>query len=127
VIVPELTLNLAVLDPDAADDVIAAHPEIARWVIGGHSLGGTFAARYANDTVRRSPALCYGLGTTLDDINRFRNRCPANTDFVSIEGGTHAQFGDYGPRAGDNPATISRPEQQAQAVQALLRVLRMVE
>ena len=48
-IVPELTLNLAVLDPDAADDVIAAHPEIARWVIGGHSLGGTFAARYANE------------------------------------------------------------------------------
>ena len=29
-----------------ADEIIAAHPEIAHWVIGGHSVGGTAAALY---------------------------------------------------------------------------------
>ena len=33
-------------------------------------------------------------------------RC-SNTDFVSIDGGNHAQFGDYGPQRGDGEATIS--------------------
>ena len=39
--------NLAVLDPNAADGIAASYPEIDRWYIGGHSLGGVMAARYA--------------------------------------------------------------------------------
>lgn len=152
VIVPELTLNLAVLDADAADDAIVAHPEIERWVIGGHSLGGTIAATYAGDhretisglvlwasypanntdlsTLAADVASVFGTRdglTTLDDINDSRNRLPADTHFVSIEGGNHAQFGDYGSQAGDNPATISRAEQQAAAVEASLKILRRDE
>ena len=38
---------------------------------------------------------------------------------VEIEGGNHAQFGNYGPQKGDLPATISAEEQQAQAVDAI--------
>jgi hypothetical protein len=45
-IVP-MPLDLAVLGPDKAHDVIKAHPEITRWVIGGHSLGGPMAAQFA--------------------------------------------------------------------------------
>ena len=152
VIVPDLTLNLAVLDAEAADDVIAAHPEIERWVIGGHSLGGTIAASYADQhrstisglvlwaaypsegtdlpTLDADVASIFGTRdglTTLDDIDDSRPRLPPDTDFVSIEGGNHAQFGDYGSQAGDNPATISREDQQAQAVQATLRILNAAE
>jgi dienelactone hydrolase len=152
VIVPELTLNLAVLDADAVDDVIAAHPEIEQWVIGGHSLGGTIAASYAGEhrdtisglvlwaaypsngtdlsTLDAAVASAFGTRdglTTLDDIDDSRNRLPPDTDFVSIQGGNHAQFGDYGPQAGDNPATVSRDEQQAQAIQASLRILNAIE
>jgi pimeloyl-ACP methyl ester carboxylesterase len=83
--------------------VIAAHPEIERWAIGGHSLGGTMAASYADD----HRATISGL--------------------VSIDGGNHAQFGDYGPQVGDNPATISRADQQTAAVSGTLGVLRMGE
>ena len=32
---------------------------------------------------------------------------------IEIEGGNHAQFGNYGPQEGDLPATISVEEQQA--------------
>ena len=49
VVVPELSLNLAVLDVDAASDIIAAYPSIEVWAIGGHSLGGSMAAVFAAD------------------------------------------------------------------------------
>ena len=152
VVVPELTLNLAVLDANAADDVIAAHPDIERWVIGGHSLGGAMAARYAGDhretisglvlwaaypaddtdlsTLAADVASIFGTRdglTTLDDIDESRTRLPDDTDFEAIEGGNHAQFGDYGPQAGDNAATISRAEQQAIAVQRSLDLLRSAD
>ena len=45
VIVP-MPFNLAVFKPAAAEAVIAAHPEIEHWAIGGHSLGGAMAANY---------------------------------------------------------------------------------
>lgn len=151
VVVPELTLNLAVLDAGAADSVIDAFPAVDRWVVGGHSLGGAIAAGYAEDHGDRVSGLVLwaaypaedadlssleldvasvfgtrdGL-TTREDIDGSRDRLPADTAFVAIEGGNHAQFGDYGAQAGDRPATITRPEQQAQAVRATLELLRGV-
>ena len=47
VIVP-MPFNLAVFGAGRASDVIAAHPEIRHWAIGGHSLGGAMAANYIN-------------------------------------------------------------------------------
>lgn len=52
-----MPLDLAVLAPDRADAVVAAFPEIRHWVIGGHSLGGSMAARY----VARHPGKMAGL------------------------------------------------------------------
>jgi hypothetical protein len=48
---------------------------------------------------------------------------PSGTVFVAIEGGNHAQFGWYGDQSGDNPATISREDQQEQIVQATAALL----
>ena len=47
VIVP-MPLNFAILNTDAATAVIAAFPRISTWIIAGHSLGGSMAARYAH-------------------------------------------------------------------------------
>jgi len=149
VVVPELTLNLAVLDAGAADAAIDAHPDIDRWVVGGHSLGGAIAAGYAEDhpdtvsglvlwaayPAERADLSALDLDatsvfgtrdglTTREDIDGSRDRLPTGTDFVPIEGGNHAQFGDYGPQDGDRPATITRREQQEQAVRATVEVLR---
>jgi hypothetical protein len=147
VIIP-MPLNLAVLSPDRAEAVIAAHPEIHNWAVGGHSLGGAMAANFA----RRHPAL-HGLvlwaaypassddlstsslkvvsiyGTqdglaTGDKIEASHALLPANTQWVAIEGGNHAQFGWYGPQSGDNPATISRDQQQQEVITATLDLLR---
>ena len=39
--------NLAVLDMNAAEGITAEYPDIEKWYIGGHSLGGSMAASYA--------------------------------------------------------------------------------
>ncbi|MEZ4769214.1 MAG: alpha/beta hydrolase [Caldilineales bacterium] len=148
VIVP-MPLNLAVFGIDRAADVIAAYPEVEHWAIGGHSLGGTMAASFT----RNNPDLIDGLlfmasypaggddlsgftdlavtsvsGTedglaTPADIEASRALLPANTVWVPIEGGNHAQFGYYGDQPGDGVATISREEQQRQTVEAALQLL----
>jgi hypothetical protein len=56
-----------------------------------------------------------GLATEAK-IAASRPLLPADTRWVSTEGGNHAQFGWYGPQAGDGGPTISREEQQKQIV-----------
>jgi len=148
VVITPMPLNLAVLDSGAASEVIAAHPEIENWAIGGHSLGGSMAASFAdqnpeiidglalwasypagsNDLSAQSIAVTSIYGTndgvaTPDQVLAARPLLPDNTTWVPIEGGNHAQFGWYGPQEGDNPATISREEQQAQIVSATISLL----
>jgi pimeloyl-ACP methyl ester carboxylesterase len=143
-----MPLNLAVFQPDAAANVITAHPEIVHWVVGGHSLGGSMAANFvythpgAVEGLAQwasYPAACNNLSLsgvrvlsifgTLDGlstpakIEASHALLPADTAFVPIEGGDHAQFGWYGQQSGDNPATISRENQQAQIVQATVDFL----
>lgn len=133
-----VALNLAFFDVNAAAPVIRDNPEIRAWVVGGHSLGGVaaslFAARApqvagivywaaypADDTLKqaRLPTLSiYGTRdglAALEDIAQYKPLMPADTLFVAIEGGNHAQFGDYGPQSGDNPASIP-PEAQWQQI-----------
>ena len=147
VIVP-MPLNLAVFASDAAGDVIAAYPDVSHWAIGGHSLGGAMAARFAyghlaevqglvlwaaypdssNDLSDRDLAVASIYGTldglaTTEKIDASRTLLPPTTEWVAIAGGNHAQFGWYGPQSGDNPATIGREEQQRLVVEATLRLL----
>ncbi|MCX7707123.1 MAG: alpha/beta hydrolase [Anaerolineae bacterium] len=147
VIVP-MPFNLAVFNPAAADGVIAAHPEIRRWAVGGHSLGGAMAANYAythpnavqglvlwasypasnNSLADRSLAAITiyatedGLATPAK-IEASLPLLPANSRVLMIGGGNHAGFGWYGPQGGDGQATISRAEQQAQVVGATVMLL----
>jgi acetyl esterase/lipase len=151
VIVP-MPLNLAVLGSGRAADVIEAYPQIEHWVIGGHSLGGSMAALYAdkhrdqidglllmasypagsNDLSDSNIKVTSIYGTldglaTREKIDASRELLPADTNLLPIEGGNHAQFGWYGDQSGDNPATISRLEQQARVLLGALGLLQSVE
>jgi hypothetical protein len=144
IIVP-MPLNLAVFNPGAATDVIAANPEIITWAVGGHSLGGAMAANFAHknpgvigglflwaaypaesDDLSDQDVKVVSIYGTLDglmtsaEVEASRALLPADTRWAPIEGGNHAQFGWYGDQPGDNPATISREEQQAQTIEAML-------
>jgi hypothetical protein len=144
VIVP-MPFNLAIFGSGLASDVIGHYPSISLWVVGGHSLGGVMAARFAYDHPSSVKALALwasypdtsnnlssanisvisiygtldGLSTP-DKINASKALLPPNTIYVPIIGGNHAQFGWYGPQSGDNDAAISRENQQSQIVNATL-------
>ena len=151
VIVP-MPLNLAVFAPERASEVMLAYPEIERWVIGGHSLGGAMAANFAaqhqeavnglvlwgaypagGDDLSSSDLKVASISGSLDGltdpraIEESQPLLPPDTAFVEIAGGNHAQFGDYGPQSGDNPATISASEQMDQVVAATLAALQRVD
>jgi len=144
VLVP-VRLNLAFFEINAADPVFAAHPQIQHWVVAGHSLGGVAAAIFvgghppvegliflasypADDSLKNSGLhvlSIYGSNYMAGEQKFVETSTlnPADTQYVVIEGGNHAQFGDYGPQPGDNEATISRAEQQSQTVQAIVLFL----
>jgi pimeloyl-ACP methyl ester carboxylesterase len=146
VVITPMPLNLAVLDLNRADAVIPAYPQIERWAIAGHSLGGSMAARYVAD----HPGVMRGLAmlaaypdrdlsgyevevasiygaldglASVEQVEGARGWLPADTEWVRIEGGNHAQFGDYGVQARDNPATITADDQQAQTIAALVALM----
>ncbi|MBU4555620.1 MAG: alpha/beta hydrolase [Actinobacteria bacterium] len=149
VIVVPMRLNLAVLSPDRAADVIAANPSIRSWTIGGHSLGGTMAAAYAQKAPKSIDALAllasypakstdlsssdisvislYGTRDGVLSAESFKQavpRLPDSTEFVPIEGGNHAQFGSYGSQPGDNRAEVDAQTQMESAVDAVATMMR---
>ena len=151
VVVPVMPLSLAVLSPAAADDAVAAHPGISRWVIGGHSLGGAMAAQYASAhpsmkglvllasyppsgaDLSRTAVMALTEAGTLDTVlNRAnlaagRQLLPPSAVYVDLEGGNHAQFGDYGPQPGDGASpTMSAADQRLRAVNGTVAVLKGV-
>ena len=56
------------------------------------------------------------LMVKLEKANQY---LPGDSATYIIEGGNHAQFGNYGDQSGDGTAVISREEQQQQVIQAL--------
>jgi len=147
VIVP-MPLSLAVLNSDAALNVIADYPEIKHWAIGGHSLGGAMAAHFviqnpglvdglilwasysaSNEDLTNSGIKVLSISCSLDGLSTpekiedSRSRLPVDTTWVKIAGGNHAQFGWYGEQSGDNPPEISRKVQQQKIVTATLEFL----
>lgn len=149
VVIPRVRLNMAILDRGAGAEEMARFPEIKRWVLGGHSLGGTTAGMFAADNPDRVDGLVFwasypssgtdlsgvdypvaSISGTLDglatpaDIEQSRSLLPAATVYVAIDGGNHAQFGDYGIQSGDNPATIAPEDQWDQVAAATVAVLK---
>jgi hypothetical protein len=62
--------------------------------------------------------------TTAQDIEINKNKFPANTTFITIEGGNHYNNGNYGVQAGDNNSTITKEQQQNQTINAILEFLK---
>lgn len=127
---------------------------VSAWVIGGHSKGGALAAQFAHANPQAIAGLALiatthpkdaqfdlanlekptikiyathdGLATP-EEIQEYSHFLPAATKYVAIEGGNHSQFGYYGKQLGDDNATISRPQQQQQTLDALIEFLNTIE
>lgn len=145
VIVLKDPLGIALTDPDHAARPMAVHTEIASWVTGGHSLGGTAAAAFADGHPQVKGLLLWasypagpltrtdlrvmsisgtedGLATPAK-IEDHKPQLPPDTEYVEIDGGVHAYFGDYGAQPGDGTTTLDRAVAQKQIVDASERFL----
>jgi len=141
-LLPKMPLDLAVLRVDAADGLAQRYPDIRHWLIGGHSLGGAMAAEYASkhaqafdglvllgaysaaDLAESSMRVLSIYGTEDGVLNRekyenSRQNYPEAFEEMAIEGGNHAQFGDYGAQKGDGIAKISGREQMQRTADAI--------
>ena len=150
VVVVSMPLNMAVLGIGNAKPVMAAHPEVKRWAIAGHSLGGAMAAQfisgnpgvmrglalwaaYSATDISGSGAACASVYGTLDagadkiSSADSRKLLPPDCVYTTIEGGNHEQMGYYTGQPNDPPATISRDEQQAKVAEATLAMLARVQ
>lgn len=142
--IAKMPLNLAVTKGDAAEEIIRVHPKES-FVIGGHSLGGVMASRYAVEhsdqlegvfylasypdekgNLRNTTLSALSILGTRDRVvdrgnyNKGRSFLPDNTVYYSIEGGNHGQFGSYGPQKGDGEPSITEEEQQNRTANALI-------
>ena len=143
-VILQMPLNLAVLDVNAAAGIPEAFPEVSRWYIGGHSLGGSMAASFAAEHTDVFEGLVLLASYSTEKITgmdvlsicgsedgvlnwekkeAYRGNLPEETVELIIDGGNHALFGSYGLQDGDGQASISAQQQIRQTVAAFLAFL----
>ncbi|MCX8045154.1 MAG: alpha/beta hydrolase [Desulfobacterota bacterium] len=134
-----------------AHTIIMRYNNINTWAVGGHSMGGSFACKFAQRftwevdgvilwaswpsflfNLRHKPLKAISIYGSEDgypdEIEAGARQLPPDTEFVRIEGGNHTQFGYYDTspepyQEHDNPALISREEQQRQIIEATVGFL----
>jgi pimeloyl-ACP methyl ester carboxylesterase len=151
VVIVKAPYNIALLDRRAVGEVMDANDDITTWAVGGHSLGGVAASSAAGGSDARIAGLLLwasfpngsiasregidvtsvsgsedGLATPAK-IEASAENLPPDTEFVVVEGATHAYFGDYGTQSGDGTATISRADAQDQIRAASLALLERID
>ena len=138
----DMPFRLAFFGLNKATDLLSAY-DYPHWYIGGHSLGGAMAASYAADhgtqltgvvllaaypTKKLDPGLAvttvYGSEDHVLNMANLKKGAaflPEGASEHVIEGGNHAQFGNYGEQSGDGKASISAEEQQRQTAELIMQ------
>lgn len=151
VVVPKMPLNLAVLDGDAAARYVtpadsAVDLNVDTWYVGGHSLGGVMACRYARGNPDRVDGVVLfasycdrdisgtglaalsvtGSADTVLDRGAYRGaleNLPADATTRTLPL-NHSQFGGYRGQPGDEPSTLSSAAAHRRLAEAVVPWLR---
>lgn len=134
----EMPFNIAFLGQDSADKIIDNY-NYTRYYMAGHSLGGAVAANYIKETnntdglillesystdkISKPVLSVYGNEDKIlnhEKYDEFKSLMGDGLSEVVIDGGNHAQVGDYGVQTGDGTAKISSENQQKQIVDAVV-------
>lgn len=130
----KMPMNLAVLDVNAAAGIPEQFPEVERWYLAGHSLGGSMAASFAAENANFFEGLILLAAYSTEDLSetglkvcslygdrdgvlnlekyeQYRSNLPEDTLETVLEGGNHAGFGSYGPQEGDGESALASGEQ----------------
>lgn len=151
VVIVNATLNMPIFSPNKAMEVINEHKDIKTWIVGGHSLGGTASAKFAtknkdlisgvillasypsNDELISSNMEVLSIWGSKDGVLNFKKlieakrKLPSDTTYIEIEGGNHAQFGDYGKQNGDNEAVINQDKQLQITSKSIIEFLNTIK
>ena len=139
--------NLAIFGVNKAEEVlrnsVGTDAAYEHWYLAGHSLGGAMAASFAAAHSEELEGLIFLGAYSTGDLSgtdlrvlslygsedQVLNReklteshalMPAEFTEYVIEGGNHAQYGDYGAQKGDGTATIAAEEQRKIATEKIL-------
>ena len=132
----KMPLDLAILAPNRGEKVLSEQSN-RDYIIGGHSLGGVMASRFAREHDKQLRGVFFlasypdekgsladknipVLSLTAendhvlnhDAYQKAKKELPKNTDYQEIAGGNHAGFGSYGAQKGDGKSTIHDQNQQ---------------
>ncbi len=144
-LIPVMPLDLAVIAPGRATQLLDSLETLpSRVVVGGHSLGGAMAARYALRNPERVDGLvlmgAYSAGNddlsildlsvldlaaehdglaTVAKVRDGLSRLPPDTRLELINGSVHSFFGRYGPQRGDGVPTVTRAQAETQISEEL--------
>lgn len=148
-----MPFELAILSGNKADKIREDFKD-QDFVIGGHSLGGVMASRYANanldderlkgiyfmasypdekGTLAKTDLPVISITGSEDKVmnqeapNEAKAYLPEQTEFVSISGGNHGGFGSYGHQKGDGEAKISNEDQQTAIVTTMMNWLNQIK
>jgi hypothetical protein len=128
VVIMDPLFHMALADTRNIDELTSVAPEVERWTLAGHSLGGVRACMLADHpevtglilmasycatdispvdiAVIQILASNDGLIAT-DALRDARGLLPGGSTTVTIDGANHASFGTYGDQPGDAVATLS--------------------
>lgn len=138
----KMPLNLAFFGMNNANTIVR-EGAYDRYYIGGHSLGGAMAASYAaghegdidgvillaaypTKKTSLDTVLLYGSEDGVLNMSRVEEAdglVSGTYDEYCINGGNHAQFGDYGEQAGDRKAEINAEEQWEQTIDEIVKFI----
>ncbi len=136
----DMPFNFAMFGQNSADKFTENY-SYETWIMSGHSMGGLVASNYSNEHSDKIDGLVlfasyptsklnngiqllsiYGTEDGCLNIKEYENdkvNWSGNAKEFVIEGGNHAQFGNYGAQKGDGIATITADEQQDLSVKAI--------
>ncbi len=128
-VIVEMPFNMAFFGVDYADEVMNLMAEFDTFYLAGHSLGSAMASSYADknsDIVEGLIVLGgyvyggYDKNKSITIYGSLNSELEKSMDYQEnifvIDGGNHAQFGDYGKQKGDEDALISAEQQEDEAV-----------
>ena len=137
-------LDFALANVNAPEGITAKFPQIKKWYIGGHSMGGTAAgmyiakhpgefdgivllASYVSDDIHdkiNEAISVYGSNDGVFNRQRyslFMKNLPDDINELEIIGGNHAGFAFYGDQDRDKKADITKEEQIKQTVEFCIK------
>ncbi len=138
VVIPKQTFQMSMFGTKHAIEIINEHPEVDKWILVGHSLGGVPVSRVAEAEPDHLIGLVYlaayasvdltdlpypALRITADNdgvmnneqMDGYAGNLPAGSESVMLTGANHRGFGSYkSPSRRDGDATLTWQEQNEQ-------------